>query len=99
MTKEEILKQKVRLLYTFEISGAYESECTLEEFFGDEIYKNKRLLSAQLDGVTISNKKDEEGQMISFASYRIANDINYITAQTISEWREITPLYSISENK
>lgn len=51
MGKEEILKQKVRLLYTSEISGAYESECTLKEFFGDEIYKNKRLLSAQLDGV------------------------------------------------
>ena len=35
----------------------------------------------------IINKKDEEGQMIGFASYCIANDINYITAQTISEWR------------
>ena len=35
----------------------------------------------------IINKKDEEGQMIGFANYCIANDINYITAQTISEWR------------
>lgn len=56
MGKEEILKQKVRLLYTSDISGVYESECTLKEFFGDEIYKNKRLLSAQLYGVTISDQ-------------------------------------------
>ena len=35
----------------------------------------------------IINKKDEEGQMIVFASYCIANDVKYITAQTISEWR------------
>ncbi len=56
MGKEEILKQKVKLLYTSEISGAYESECTLEDFFEDEIYKSKRLLSAELDGVTMSDK-------------------------------------------
>lgn len=40
----------------------------------------------------IINKKDEEGQMISFASYCVIHDIKYITAQTISEWKKIVPI-------
>lgn len=84
MTKEEAKQELEGIKWVYEIFKK-----------GINDAHDKRI--AELEAII--NKKDEEGQMISFASYCIANDINYITAQTISEWREITPLYSISENK
>ena len=54
MSANDLLKHKVKLVFHSEISLFYESECTIEEFFEDKIYKDKRLLSAQLDGVITS---------------------------------------------
>ena len=48
MDKNEVLKLKVRLLYSSEISGSYVQYCTIKEFFENEVWKEKRLLSAQL---------------------------------------------------
>ena len=49
MDKNEVLKLKVRLLYSSEISGAYVQYCTIKEFFENEVWKEKRLLSAQIN--------------------------------------------------
>lgn len=54
MDKNEILKLKVSLLYSSEISGAYVQYCTIKAFFENEYWKEKRLLSAQIEGAKSS---------------------------------------------
>lgn len=51
MDINEILKCEVKLIFRSEISGAYVQYCTIESFFKDEVWKEKRLLSAQLNGI------------------------------------------------
>ena len=60
MDKNEVLKLEVRLLYRSEISGAYVEYCTIKEFFEDKMWKEKRLLSAQLDEIEIESESESD---------------------------------------
>lgn len=51
MDIKEFLKCEIELLYKSEVSFAYKSKCTVEDFFAKKIYKDKRLLAARLTGV------------------------------------------------
>lgn len=60
-----------------------------------ELQKAGALIAAEIDRLQQSEpagdlevgRPSEEDQMIDFASYCITNNINYVTAQTISQWK------------